>query len=103
MRLIDVAEDALEAARRELVEETGYESDEWRFLCAIPSNATIADNYAYIFMAENCRKAGAQHLDETEFLGVRRYSASEIQEMIGGYSCKKARRPFRPGSGNQSA
>ena len=56
----DVAEDALEAARRELVEETGYESDEWRFLCAIPSNATIADNYAYIFMAENCRKAGAQ-------------------------------------------
>ena len=78
----DVAEDALEAARRELVEETGYESDEWRFLCAIPSNATIADNYAYIIMAENCRKAGAQHLDETEFLGVRRYSASEIQEMI---------------------
>ena len=78
----EVAEDALEAARRELLEETGYESDEWRFLCAIPSNATIEDNYAYIFMAENCRKAGAQHLDETEFLGVRRYSASEIQEMI---------------------
>ena len=55
----EVAEDALEAARRELLEETGYESDEWRFLCAIPSNATIEDNYAYIFMAENCRKAGA--------------------------------------------
>ena len=78
----DVAEDALEAAKRELLEETGYVSDEWKFLCAIPSNATIADNYAYIFTARNCRKAGTQHLDETEFLYVRKYSAEEIEEMI---------------------
>ena len=54
----DVAEDALEAAKRELLEETGYVSDEWKFLCAIPSNATMADNYAHIFEARNCRKAG---------------------------------------------
>ncbi len=78
----DVAEDGLEAAKRELLEETGCVSDEWKFLCAIPSNATIADNYAYIFTARNCRKAGAQHLDETEFLGVKKYSAAEIEELI---------------------
>ena len=78
----DVAEDALEAAKRELLEETGYVSDEWKFLCAIPSNATMADNYAHIFEARNCRKAGAQHLDETEFLGVNSYSAAEIEEMM---------------------
>lgn len=77
-----VAEDALEAAKRELLEETGYESDEWKRLCAVPSNATIADNYAHIFAARNCRKAGTQHLDETEFLHVRRYSAAEIEEMV---------------------
>ena len=38
------AEDALEAAKRELLEETGYESDEWRHLLTIPSNATVSDN-----------------------------------------------------------
>ena len=76
------AEDALEAAKRELLEETGYVSDEWRYLLTVPSNATISDNYAHVFAAGNCRKSGEQHLDETEFLHVRKYSADEIEEMI---------------------
>lgn len=77
-----VAEDALEAARRELLEETGYVSDDWRHLLTVPSHATLADNYAHIFMAENCRKTCEQHLDETEFLNVRKHSAEEIRGMI---------------------
>lgn len=76
------AENAMEAARRELLEETGYESKEWKYLLSIPSNATIADNYAHIFAAGNCRKSGKQHLDETEFLNVRRYSADEMEKMV---------------------
>ena len=77
-----VSEDALEAARRELLEETGYVSDEWKHLLTVPSNATISDNYAHIFMAKNCRKSGEQNLDETEFLNVGKYSADEIENMI---------------------
>lgn len=77
-----VAEDALEAAKRELLEETGYVSEDWSFLLTVPSNATIADNYAHIFMARNCRKFGDQNLDETEFLNVRIYSEDEIKDMI---------------------
>ena len=50
------AEDALACAKRELLEETGYESDDWAHLLTVPSNATIADNYAHVFMARNCRK-----------------------------------------------
>ena len=76
------AEDALAAARRELSEETGYVSDEWKSILKIPSNATIADNYAYIFEAKNCRKAGGQSLDETEFLRVKKYSADELSRLI---------------------
>lgn len=76
------AEDSLEAAKRELLEETGYVSEQWRHLLTIPSNATIADNYAYIFAAENCRKSGSQKLDETEFLNVRKYTRAQIEEMI---------------------
>ncbi len=84
------AEDALEAAKRELREETGYESDEWEFLLAIPSNATISDNYAYIFSAKNCRKSSDQDLDEMEFLNVKTYSPAEIEEMIGSGNFKQA-------------
>ncbi|MCR5320958.1 MAG: NUDIX hydrolase [Lachnospiraceae bacterium] len=76
------AEDALVAAKRELIEETGYESDEWQHLITIASNATMADNYAYVYRAKNCRKISGQHLDDTEFLGVEKHSAEEIEEMI---------------------
>ena len=81
------AEDALSAAKRELLEETGYESDQWEHLLTVPSNATIADNYGHIYMARNCRKVSGQSLDETEFLNVLRLSAKEIEELIysGGF------------------
>ncbi len=84
------AEDALEAARRELMEETGYESDEWEHLLTIPSNATIADNYAYIFTAKNCRKVAGQSLDETECLNVILHTADEIEELVHGGDFKQA-------------
>lgn len=76
------SEDALAAAKRELLEETGYVSDHWKHLITVPSNATIADNYACIFMAEHCKKAGKQHLDETEFLNVRKFSPAQIDGLI---------------------
>jgi len=76
------SEDALEAAKRELLEESGYASDEWTHLLTIPSNATIADNYAYLYCAKNCRKVSGQHLDETEFLNVELHSKEEIEELI---------------------
>lgn len=76
------AEDALAAAKRELLEETGYESDEWKQLLIVPSNATVADNYAYLFAAANCRKVSGQSLDETEFLNVEKFSTQEIEDMI---------------------
>lgn len=76
------AEGELEAAKRELMEETGYESDEWKFLLKVPSNATMADNYAYIFEARNCKKVSGQSLDETEYLNAKTYNEKEIEDMI---------------------
>ena len=84
------SEDALEAAKRELSEESGYVSDEWSHLITIPSNATIADNYAYIYVAKNCRKVSGQSLDEMEFLNVELYSAEEIEKLIAEGNFKQA-------------
>ncbi|MCX4273767.1 MAG: NUDIX hydrolase [Acetatifactor sp.] len=75
-------EDAFAAAKRELLEETGYLSSEWTHLLTIPSDATISDNFAHVYMAKNCRMAARQHLDETEFLNVELHTPQEIEEMI---------------------
>ena len=71
-----------ETALRELREETGYESDSWSHLLTVPSQATLSDNLAWIFRAENCRPAAAQRLDDMELLDVQKHSPAEIEEMI---------------------
>ena len=76
------AEEPLEAAKRELLEETGCVSDKWRHLVTVPADATMADNYAYVFMAEDCRRVSGQSLDSTEFLDVGHLSGSDIRELI---------------------
>lgn len=76
------AEDAMDAAMRELREETGYVSSEWTHLLTVPSAATIADNYAYVYLARNCKKAGEQDLDDTEYLNVEKLSPEEVETLI---------------------
>ena len=80
-------EEVLEAAVRELREETGYVSDCWSHVITAPSDATISDNYAHIFRAKNCRKAGGQELDDSEYLHVELKSPEQIDGLIreGGF------------------
>lgn len=77
----------LENAKRELREETGYTSDQWTHLMTVPANAALTNNFAFIFMAENCSKKLEQKLDETEYLNVRIYSPDELHQMVhnGGF------------------
>ena len=81
------AEAALDTAKRELLEETGYTSDDWTHLLTVPSNAVISDNYAVVFAARNCRRTGTQDLDDTEFLNVVTHSEDEIEQLVytGGF------------------
>ena len=86
----DHMEDVLEAAKRELKEETGYVSDAWKHLITVPSNATLADNYAYVFAARGCRRVSSQELDDTEFLNVSCISPEELGKMIFGGQFQQA-------------
>ncbi len=78
----NLEEAALRAARRELLEETGCVSDQWRHLLTIPASATISDNYACLFAAEGCRKVAEQNLDEMELIEVRRHTDAELKAMM---------------------
>lgn len=75
-------EDALICAKRELEEETGYVSDKWTHLITIPSNATVADNYAHVYLARDCRKITGQSLDETEDLEAELLTVEEVEHLI---------------------
>ena len=84
---IEKGEDPVDAAKRELAEETGYVSDDWKLLTKIPSNATIADNHAYIIAARGCRKEKERHLDPMEFIDVELISGEDLKLLIdeGGF------------------
>ena len=67
---VDVGEDALEAAKRELLEETGYTSDMWVHLHSMNVNPAIETNQCHCYIALNCEKSGEQDLDPDEFVTV---------------------------------
>ena len=75
-------ENDLAAARRELLEETGYESDDWQHLITVPSNATITCNHAYVWQARNCRRVRDQKLDDTEFLQIEIHTPEHLEHLI---------------------
>lgn len=74
--------DALEGAKRELLEETGYEAKEWHDIGKIHPNPAILNNTCHIFLALNARKTSELDLDEAEELEVRLHDLTEIEGMI---------------------
>jgi ADP-ribose pyrophosphatase len=63
--------EALEtAARRELLEETGYEADHWEYLFAGPSSAGMSDEQVHLLLATGLRKVAQGGGDASEDITV---------------------------------
>ena len=88
--IIATEEEAFEAAKRELREETGYTSDNWTHLLTIPANATISNSNVHIYCATDCTLSASQELDATEFLNVVTLSETELLSAINGGDFKQA-------------
>jgi len=67
--LLEPGEDAMEAARRELLEETGYVSEHWQSLGSYVPNSNYRCGEAQFFLATDARKIAEPNdgdLEETE-------------------------------------
>ena len=80
--VIDPGETPLEAARRELSEETGFEGGEWQLFMTLSPNPTNHNNHSYTFLATNVEKRREQHQEPTEDIGVHLFAPAQVQEML---------------------
>lgn len=67
---VDPGEEPLAAARRELLEETGYEADEWQLLRRVSPDTTRHGNTAHIYLATGARCVADQCLEPAEDVSV---------------------------------
>lgn len=74
-------EPTIDAAARELEEETGYKTEDLEFLISIKTTVAFCNENIDIYVARNL-KPSKQNLDEDEFINVEAYSVEELCEMI---------------------
>lgn len=80
--VIDEGETPEEAARRELLEETGYTFESFTYLGKISANPSTTNNFLHMFLAENGKKVAEQKLDETEEVDVLICSIEEVKNLV---------------------
>ncbi len=80
----------LEAARRELLEETGYAGGTWRLSTVLSANPGSQNNLSYSFIATGVERVAEQHLDETEDVAVRLLSRDEVLQLLRSDTLKQA-------------
>ena len=76
--VMEEGETPLEAAQRELEEETGYAGGEWKKLIVLSANPSTMTNLTHCFLATGVEKAFEQHLDATEELEVHLLTREEV-------------------------
>lgn len=80
--LVETDEESEAAARRELVEETGYSGGEWEKLGALASSPSLKDNWAYLFLARGVERNSGQNLDEFERLELVEVPLVELPGLV---------------------
>lgn len=80
--VMEKGEEPLQAAQRELLEETGYAGGKWTKLMTICANPGSQNNLTHCFLATGVEKVGEQHLDATEELTVMLMDEEEVKHLL---------------------
>jgi ADP-ribose pyrophosphatase len=78
---IDAGEESLPAAKRELIEETGYRAKKWQPLVEYYASPGFLGESMKVFLAEGL-KAGDAHPEEDEQIELRLVKLSDVLKMI---------------------
>lgn len=78
----ETGEDLEQTARRELLEETGYEFDKVELLSELYANPATATNKTHCFLATGGKKTSEQNLDKGEEIIIELVSLDELKELV---------------------
>jgi len=79
--LVDEGENPLTAAKRELLEETGYKAAKWEQLTSIYTSPGSHNEKIYIYSASELSKISDQNLDEDEILYCSKVPFNKVMDM----------------------
>jgi ADP-ribose pyrophosphatase len=79
---IDPGEDPLVAAKREFLEETGYEGKRWQKLGEVDPNPAFMSNHCHVYLAKNIKWKQELELDPLEELEVHLVPFKDIPKMV---------------------
>ena len=74
-------EPTIDAAARELEEETGYKSNDLELLITVATTVAFCNEKIDIYLARNLIQS-KQNLDEDEYVEVEEYTVDELTDMI---------------------
>ena len=94
---IEEGEKTWESAKRELLEETGYQAQELHYMTSFYQDEGCSSAYNTIYIATGCQKITDQHLDKDDYIRYIECSLEEVYELeklglIGGGNAKLALR-----------
>ncbi len=80
--VIEKDETPLEAAKRELLEETGFGGGQWQELMVLSPNPTNHNNLSYTFLATDVERLTDQHQEPTEDIHIHLMDPCEVKQLL---------------------
>lgn len=79
---VENGETPLQAAQRELLEETGYAGGEWSLIGTFSPNTSAMTNSCHCYLARGVKKVQAPKLDRSEDIRISLISESELRQLL---------------------